>query len=150
MNRKNSILNFKQRFRSCPNGSPSKKRRHDNGKPYTQNSQLSKDGDKVAVFKYGKSYDDSAFYKSQVSASFLFYDPHFFGTINNDVWGVSLNWIDAVTAGARPESGVEIFYRFPLYPTLDMSINYQGIINPALDPDNDFASAFSLRFVTTF
>ena len=112
--------------------------------------QLSKDGDPVAVFKYGNSYDVSAFYKSQVSASFLFYDPHFFGTISNDVWGVSLNWIDAVTAGARPESGVEIFYRFPLYPTLDMSINYMGIINPSLDPDNDFASAFSLRFVTSF
>jgi hypothetical protein len=67
-----------------------------------------------------------------------------------DVWGVSLNWIDAVTAGARPESSVEIFYRFPLYPTLDMSINYMGIIHPSLDPDNDFASAFSLRFATSF
>ena len=70
--------------------------------------------------------------------------------LSKDVWGVSLYWIDAVTAGARPESSVEVFYRFPLYPTLDMSINYMGIIPPSLDPDNDFASAFSLRFVTSF
>jgi hypothetical protein len=41
-------------------------------------------------------------------------------------------------------------YRFPLYPTLDLTITYMGIINPALDPTNDYASAFSLRFVTVF
>ena len=102
------------------------------------------------MFKYGKSFDDSAFYKEQISASFFFYEPHFFGTISNDVAGVSLNWIDAVTAGSRPESNVEIFYRFPLNPELDLSISYMGIIDPALDPTNDYASAFTLRFVTTF
>jgi hypothetical protein len=112
--------------------------------------QISRSGDAVAVFKYGKSYDDSAFYKSQVSASFLFYEPHFFGTIINDVVGVSLNWVDPVTAGSRTESNVEILYRFPLFPELDMTISYMGIINPALDPNNDYASAFSLRFVSTF
>ena len=112
--------------------------------------QLSRDGDTVGVFKYGKSYDDSAFYKSQVSASFLFYEPHFFGTIINDVVGVSLNWVDPVTAGSRSESNVEILYRFPLFPSLDTTISYMGIINPALDPTNDYASAFSLRFVTAF
>ena len=112
--------------------------------------QLSRDGDKVAVFKYGRSYDDSAFYKSQISASFLLYDPDFLGTIINDVAGISLNWVDPVTAGSRPESNVELFYRFPLYPTLDLTLSYMGIINPALDPTNDYASAFSLRFVTVF
>jgi len=112
--------------------------------------QLSKDGDTVGIFKYGKSYDDSAFYKEQISATVVFYEPDLFGSLTNDATGFSLNWIDPVTANSRPESNVEIFYRFPLYPTVDLSINYMGIINPALDPDNDFASAFSLRFVTVF
>jgi len=112
--------------------------------------QLSRNGDAVGVFKYGKSYDDSAYFESQVSASFLYYDPHFFGTIRNDVVGVSLNWVDPVAANSRSESNVEILYRFPLFPKLDTTISYMGIINPALDPTNDYASAFSLRFVSVF
>jgi hypothetical protein len=89
-----------------------------------------------------RSYDDSAFYKEQISASFLFYEPHLFGSLSNDVWGVSLNWIDPLAAGSRPESNVELFYRFPLYPELDLSIGYMGIINPALDPNNDMVLFF--------
>lgn len=112
--------------------------------------QLSRSGDAVAVFKYGKSYDDSAYFKSQVSASFLYYGPHLFGTIINDLVAVSLNWVDPVAAGSRAESNVEILYRFPLSPRLDTTISYMGIINPALDPTNDYASAFSVRFVTAF
>ena len=112
--------------------------------------QLSRNGNAVGVFKYGKSYDDSAYFKSQVSASFLYYEPHFFGTITNDVVAVSLNWVDPVAAGSREESNVEILYRFPLFPKLDMTISYMGVINPALDPTNDYASAFSLRFVSVF
>jgi porin len=112
--------------------------------------QLSQSGDAVAVFKYGRSFNDSAFYKSQVSASFLYYNPHLFGSITNDLVATSLNWIDPVTAGSRPESNVEILYRFPLLPELDMTISYMGIIDPALDKTNDYASAFSLRFTSSF
>jgi porin len=112
--------------------------------------QLSRNGDAVAVFKYGKSYNKSAYFESQVSASFLYYEPHFFGTIRNDLLATSLNWVDPVAAGARNESNVEILYRYPVNPRLDMTFTYMGIINPALDPTNSYASAFSLRFVTAF
>jgi hypothetical protein len=112
--------------------------------------QLSRNGDAVAVFKYGKSFDDSAYFESQVSGSFLYYDPHFFGSISKDVVAVSLNWVDPVAAGSRSESNVEILYRFPLNPRLDMTVSYMGIIDPALDPTNSYASAFSLRFVSEF
>jgi hypothetical protein len=50
------------------------------------------------------------------------------------------------SAVPRDESNVELFYRFPLFPDLDMTLSYQAVINPALDPNNDFGSAFSLRF----
>jgi hypothetical protein len=33
---------------------------------------------------------------------------------------------------------------------VDMTLSYQALINLALDPDNDFASAFGLRLRTTF
>jgi len=64
--------------------------------------------------------------------------------------GVSYNWIDAVTEGARREQNVEIFYRFPLFPGFDTTLSYMAVINPSLDHSNDFASVFSLRLVTVF
>jgi porin len=112
--------------------------------------ELSNDGNNVAIFKYGKSYNDSAFYETQITGALVFHDPHFFGTIRNDAVGVSYNWIDAVTEGARREQNVEVFYRFPLFPGLDTTLSYIAVINPALDHTNDFASVFSLRFVTVF
>jgi len=58
--------------------------------------------------------------------------------------------VDPSAAGSRDESNVEIWYRFPFFPSLDTTLSYMAIINPALDPNNDFASAFSLRLVTVF
>jgi len=112
--------------------------------------ELSDDGNNVAIFKYGKSYNDSAFYESQITGALVFNDPHFIGTISNDAVGVSYNWIDAVTEGARREQNVEIFYRFPLFPGFDTTLSYMAVINPSLDHSNDFASVFSLRLVTVF
>jgi hypothetical protein len=112
--------------------------------------ELSKDGDTVAVFKWGQAFDGSAYFDRQASASFLIYDPHFIGNIRNDATGISLNWIDPSAEGSRYESNVEIWYRFPFFPSLDTTLSYMAIINPALDPDNDFASAFSLRLVSVF
>ncbi len=112
--------------------------------------ELSEDGNWVAVFKWGQAFDGSAYFDRQASATFLLYDPHFFGTISNDATGISLNWVDPSAEGSRDESNVEIWYRFPLFPRLDTTFSYMAIINPALDPDNDFASAFSFRLVTVF
>jgi hypothetical protein len=112
--------------------------------------ELSKDGNTVAVFKWGQAFDGSAYFDRQASASLLIYDPHFIGRISNDATGISLNWVDPSAAGSRHESNVEIWYRFPFFPSLDTTLSYMAIINPALDPDNDFASAFSIRLVSVF
>jgi len=50
----------------------------------------------------------------------------------------------------RSEYNVEAFYRFPLFPSVDTTLSYQSVFNPALDPDNHHASVFSLRIRTTF
>jgi hypothetical protein len=33
---------------------------------------------------------------------------------------------------------------------VDMTLSYQSVIRPALDPENDFASVFGVRLRTTF
>jgi len=53
-------------------------------------------------------------------------------------------------SGARLESDFEIFYRFPMFPKVDVTLHYQSIFNLALDPNNNHASAFGLRLRTTF
>ena len=70
--------------------------------------------------------------------------------ISNNLTGLSLNWVDPSAEGGRDESNVEFFYRFPLFGGFDTTLGYMAIINPALDHENDFASAFSLRLVTSF
>jgi hypothetical protein len=80
----------------------------------------------------------------------LLYDPHFIGRIRNDLVGIAFNWAEVPVTGTRGEFNVEAFYRFPIFPSVDMTLSYQSVINLALDRDNDHASVFSLRLRTTF
>lgn len=111
--------------------------------------ELTADGRAIGILRYGKSFDDSAFYNQQASAHFLLYDPPLLHRLKNDLIGVAFNWVDA-TNGVRDEYDVEGFYRFPLFPHVDMTLSYQYVINPALDLGIDRASVFSLRLRTTF
>ncbi len=111
--------------------------------------ELTADGRAIGILRYGKSFDDSAFYNQQASAHFLLYDPPLLHLLQNDLIGVAFNWADA-TSGVRDEYNVEGFYRFPLFPRVDMTLSYQYVINPALDLGIDRASVFSLRIRTTF
>ena len=63
---------------------------------------------------------------------------------------MAYNWVQPSANGARGESNVEFFYRFPIFPEADAALSYQAIINPALDPNNDSASVFSFRIRSTF
>ncbi len=112
--------------------------------------ELTADGRLIGIAKYGRSYNNSALYESQANLLFLYYDPDFIGHIQNDVVGIAFNYVEPSLAGTRGEYNPEIFYRFPLFPQVDMTLTYHSIINPALDPDNSHASAYSLRFRSTF
>jgi hypothetical protein len=112
--------------------------------------ELTSDGRAIAVARWGRSYKDSAVYDKQVGAHLLFYDPFNSGCYQDDLYnadlvGIGYNWVQP-TGVPRDESNVELFYRFPLFPYVDVTLSYQAIINPALDPSNDYGSAFSFRF----
>jgi hypothetical protein len=111
--------------------------------------ELTADGRAVGVVKYGTSFEDSAAYKHLAGAFLLYYDPNLFGLVPNDLVGIAFNYGD-VTPPARNEYNLEIFYRFPIFPLVDVTLTYHSIWNPGLDPDNDQANAFSLRLRTTF
>jgi len=111
--------------------------------------ELTADGRAVGILRYGKSYKGSALYDYQFGAHFLLYNPTKSG-LQNDLLGVAVNWAQANVSGARLESDFEIFYRFPMFPKVDITLHYQSMFNLALDPNNDHASAFSIRLRTTF
>jgi porin len=113
--------------------------------------ELTADGRAIAIVKYGKSFNDAAFYEQQAGGHFLLYDPSGATLLENDLAGVGYTWANSALASAtRSESNAEVFYRFPIFPLVDMTLSYQSVFNPALDPDNDHASVFSVRIRTTF
>jgi porin len=112
--------------------------------------ELSSDGRAVGVLRYGRSFNQSAVYEQQFGAHFVLYNPTGITRLQNDLLGLAFNWAQANVSVARGEYNIEFFYRFPLLPQLDTSLSYQAIINPALDPNNNFASVFSIRLRTTF
>jgi porin len=111
--------------------------------------ELTADGRAIGILRYGKSFDDTAFYKQQASANFLLNDPPGPSRIRNDLLGVTFNWTDA-TNGVRDEYNLEVFYRFPIFPLVDTTLSYQYVVAPALDLGIDHASVFSLRLRTSF
>ena len=112
--------------------------------------ELTADGRAVGIFRYGRSFNDSAAYKQLASVHFLYSDPNFLKWIRNDLIGIAFNWAEIPPGAARSEYNVEVFYRFPIFPSVDTTLSYQSVIRPALDRDNNHASVFSLRIRTTF
>ncbi|MEP3431179.1 MAG: carbohydrate porin [Roseibium sp.] len=112
--------------------------------------ELTADGKTVIVGRYGKSFDDAAIYDQQAALALLKYQPFGKYSFDDDALGVQLNWIDSATDGARNETSIETFYRFPLFPDLDTTLAYQAVINPANTTAFDSAHVFSIRAVTSF
>ncbi len=112
--------------------------------------ELTASGRAIGILRYGRSFNASAVYEEQIGVHFVLKDPTGVTRLQHDLLGVAFNWAQANVSGARGEYNVEAFYRFPLFPQVDMSLSYQLLIHPALDPDNNSASAFGLRLRTTF
>lgn len=111
--------------------------------------ELTDDGRAIGILRYGKAFEDSAFYNAQASAHYLLYNPPDPFKLQKDLLGLAVNWVDA-HIGVRDEYDAEIFYRFPFFPGLDTTLSYQLVINPALDLGVDHSSVFSLRLRTVF
>ncbi len=116
--------------------------------------ELTGDGRLIGIGRWGRSYKDSALYEQLAAGHLVFYDPFCKGSfrdvgLNADLAGVAYSWVQP-TGVDRDESNVELFYRFPLFPQMDATVSYQGIINPALNPSSDYGSAISLRLRSTW
>jgi porin len=112
--------------------------------------ELTDDGRGIGIARWGQSFNGSALYKYQAGLNFLYYDPDVFSHVQNDLVGLGLNWVEPTAAGSRDEYNVEVFYRLPLFPGVDTTFSYQSVIHPALAPDIDHASVFSLRLRSVF
>ena len=106
--------------------------------------ELTGDGRAVGVLRLGKSWNDSAIFKQQVGLHFLYDNPSGPAGLKHDLIGVAGNWVESVVAGSRDEYNLEVFYRFPLFPSVDMRLSYQYVYHPALTREIDSASVFSL------
>lgn len=116
--------------------------------------ELTSDGRMIAVGRFGRSFRDSAIYDKLAGAHLVYYDPCDSGRYERmgfhaDAVGVGYNW-NETTGALRDESDVEVFYRIPLLPEMDLTVAWQGIFNPGNNLANDFGSACSLRFRTTW
>jgi hypothetical protein len=107
--------------------------------------ELTADGRVIAILRYGQSFNGSAFYEQQAAAHLILKEPGILPNISNDMLGVAFNWAKVPAIEARDESNVEVFYRFPLTRTLDATLSYQSVINPAFTRELDHASVFSFR-----
>ena len=112
--------------------------------------ELTDDGNKVGIIRWGKSWNKSSLYDDQAAVHFLFYDPPGPAGLQNDLIGIAANWARPSAAGARDEYNLEAFYRVPFFTGLDTTFSYQYVINPALTREFDRASVFSLRFRAVF
>lgn len=116
--------------------------------------ELTCDGRMIAIGRWGRSFKQSALYEQLAGAHLVIYDPTYSGRyermgFDSDVFAVGFDWGKA-TLAPRDESDVEVLYRFPLFPEMDMTFAYQAIFNPALNTVRDFGSALSLRFRSTW
>ena len=112
--------------------------------------ELTRDGRAIGILRYGKSFEDAATYDQQAGANLLFYEPAGPGRLANDLLGIGFNWVEPTQVESHNEYNVEVFYRVPIVPLVDMTLSYQSVFNPSLAPDTDHASVFSIRFRTTF
>lgn len=112
---------------------------------------LTRDGKNIGILRYGRSFDGAAvLYEEQASIHYVRKDPGDPFGLKNDLLGLAVNWIKPESSEGREEYDFEAFYRMPLAPTLDFSVAYQAIFDPAFNPDIDVSHVFSLRLRKTF
>lgn len=70
--------------------------------------------------------------------------------LGSDAFAVAVNWVDTATPGGREEYNFETFYRFPIFPELDLTISYQYIKDLAVTVEFDSTNVYSLRLTSTF
>ncbi|MDK9735677.1 carbohydrate porin [Vibrio sp. D404a] len=109
--------------------------------------QLTKDGNNIAVFRYGRAFDDAAVYKEQGSVRYIKTNV----ALKDDMFGVAASYVKPVyNPMERDEWSIDTFYRINLFKNVETSVGYQMIFNPAYNASVDRTSVYSFRITQTF
>lgn len=109
--------------------------------------QLTKDGDNIAVFRYGRAFDDAAVYKEQGSVRYIKSNV----ALKDDMFGIAASYVKPVyNPMERDEWSIDTFYRVNLFKNVETSVGYQMIFNPAYNSSVDRTSVYSFRITQTF
>ena len=69
---------------------------------------------------------------------------YYFGS-STDLVGLGLNWSNPTESTLDDQYTAEIFYRFQLAQNIAITPDIQFLVDPALNPDEDFIVVFGLR-----
>jgi porin len=68
----------------------------------------------------------------------------------DDYWGAGLAWGQPRDGDLRDQWTGEMFYRFQLTPTQQLTLGVQGIVDPSNAPDDDLIGVFQVRWRVAF
>lgn len=69
----------------------------------------------------------------------------YYFTRSTDLFGLGLNWSNPTDSSLEDQYTAELFYRFQLAQNIAITPDVQFLIDPALNPEEDFIVVFGLR-----
>ncbi|WP_075604048.1 carbohydrate porin [Saccharicrinis aurantiacus] len=90
-------------------------------------------------FGFSNGNGENAFYKKDLQIG------HGLRFKSHDILGTSFSWAETNIPGSKDQMTVEVFYRFNLTAHLEITPDYQFIINPTFNPDSNTLSYFGIR-----
>ena len=68
----------------------------------------------------------------------------------DDMWGVGVAWGQPSDSSLRDQWTTEVFYRFQLTPTQQLTLGVQAIVDPSEAPEDDLIGVLELRWRVAF
>lgn len=124
--------------------------REDAAKPSDRGVTLSFDqdlGEKITAFaRFGYSDGDVTGVDHSFQAGVAFKNV----VMEDDLLGLAAAWADPTGSGKRDESVAEVFHRFQVTQTAQLTIGAQAIFDPSNAPGDDVVGVFSVRLRLSF
>lgn len=92
-----------------------------------------------ARFAFSNGNGENAFYKKDIQIG------HGLRFRSHDILGIGLSWAETNIPDAKKQMTAEVFYRFNLTAHLEITPDFQYIINPTFNPDKSSLSYFGIR-----
>jgi porin len=92
-----------------------------------------------ARFAFSNGNGENAFYKKDIQIG------HGLRFKSHDILGIGLSWAETNIPDAKKQMTAELFYRFNLTEHLEITPNFQYIINPTFNSDKSSLNYFGIR-----